>query len=99
MKNKKMLNRLIALVAVVCVCLSMAVPAFATGDTVNYADQAVSAMQSGLDEVTGTLSIGNILTVLLSVIGIAVGFMFFWWAIRKVIGIAKRAFTKGRLSV
>lgn len=98
MKNKKMLKRIITLAAVVCVVFSMAVPAFATSQT-NYADVAVSAMQEGLAEVTGTLSIGNILTVLLSVIGIAVGFMFFWWAIRKVLGIVKRAFTKGKVSV
>lgn len=98
MKNKKMLKKLFALVAVVCVVFSMAVPAFATDQT-NYAEEAVSAMKSGLAEVTGTLTIGNILTVLLSVIGIAVGFMFFWWAIRKVLGIVKRAFTKGKVSV
>ncbi len=98
MKNKKMFKKLLALVAVVCVVFSMAVPAFATAST-NYAEEAVSAMKSGLAEVTGTLSIGNILTVLLGVLGIAVGFMFFWWAIRKVIGIVKRAFMKGKLSV
>lgn len=99
MKNKKMLKRLIALAAVICVVFSMAVPVFATDGQTNYADVAVSAMQEGLAEVTGTLSIGNILTVLLSVIGIAVGFMFFWWAIRKVLGIVKRAFTRGKVSV
>lgn len=98
MKNKKMFKALFAIVAVVCVLFSMAVPAFATDGT-NYASEAVSAVQSGLDEVTGTFTIGNILTVLLSVLGIAVGFMFFWWAIRKVIGIIKRAFTKGKVSV
>lgn len=98
MKRNKMLKKVLALVAVVSVVFCMAVPAFATDQT-DYADVAVSAMQSGLAEVTGTLSIGNILTVLLSVLGIAVGFMFFWWAIRKVLGIVKKAFTKGKVSV
>ena len=91
MKNKKMLKRIITLAAVVCVVFSMAVPAFATSET-NYADVAVSAMQEGLAEVTGTISINNVLTVLLSVLGIAVGFMFFWWGLRKVISVARKAF-------
>lgn len=98
MKRNKMLKKVLALVAVVSVVFCMAVPAFAVEET-NYAEVAVSAMQSGLAEVTSTLNIGNILTVLLSVIGIAVGFMFFWWAIRKVLGIVKKAFTKGKVSV
>lgn len=97
MKNKKMFKSLFAVFAVVCVLFSMAVPAFAT--EADYASEAVSAVSAGLAEVTGTFTIGNILTVLLSVLGIAVGFMFFWWAIRKVIGIVKRAFTKGKVSV
>ena len=98
MKNKKMLKKLLALIACILVIGSMAVPAFATDGT-DYAQEAVSAVKAGLTEVTGTFTIGNILTVLLSVLGISVGFMFFWWAIRKVIGIVKRAFTKGKVSV
>lgn len=98
MKNKKMLKKFFALFAVVMMLFSMAVPAFATNQT-DYADEAVSAMKAGLAEVTGTLSIGNILTVILAVLGIAVGFMFFWWGLRKIIRIAKNAFTKGKVSV
>ena len=99
MKSNKMFKKILALVAVVCVVFCMSVTAFATDGQTDYAEEAVSAIQSGLAEVTGTLNIGNILTVLLSVIGIAIGFMFFWWAIRKVLGIVKRAFTKGKVSV
>lgn len=97
MKNKKMFKKLLALVAVICVVFCMSVPAFAM-DSTNYADEAVSAMQQGLSTVTGTLTIGNILTVILSVLGIAVGFMFFWWGLRKIIGMARRAFTKGSIN-
>lgn len=99
MKNKKMLKKLCAFCSVVMLIFAMAVPAFATGGEVDYADEAVSAMTAGLAEVTGTLTINNILTVILAVLGIAVGFMFFWWGLRKIIGIAKRAFTRGQVSV
>lgn len=71
----------------------------AAGDTSDQADVAVSAMKEGLAEVTSTLSIGNILTVILSVLGICVGFMFFWWGIRKIIRMAQNAFKKGKVSV
>lgn len=98
MKNKKMLKRALSIFAVVSMLFAMAVPAFATSST-DYADEAVSAVQAGLSQVTGTFNIGNILTVLLSVLGVAIGFMFFWWAIRKVLGIVKKAFTKGKVSV
>ena len=100
MKRNKMLKKVLALFAVIMIIGCMGLTAFAAdGDTVNYADEAVSAMTSGLAEVTGTLSIGNILTVILAVLGIAVGFMFFWWGLRKILSIVKKAFTKGKVSV
>lgn len=65
----------------------------------DYADVAVSAMQQGLQEVTNTISIGNVVTVLVAVIGICIGLVFFWWAIRKVIRMVMSAFKKGKISV
>ena len=63
------------------------------------ASEAVSAVQSGLSSLTGTLSIGNIMTIVLSVLAVCVGFMFFWWAIRKVVRMVTEAFRKGIVSV
>lgn len=94
----KNIKRLLAVFACVLIVGCMAVPAFATSGT-DYADQAVSAVQAGLGEITGTISIGNIFTVLAAVIGIAIGFVFFWWALRKVIRIVMGAFRKGKVSV
>lgn len=98
MKKNKMFKRIFALCACVMIMFSMAIPSFAV-ESSNYASEAVSAMNEGLSGVTSTLTIGNIVTVLLAVLGIAVGFMFFWWAIRKVLGIVQRAFKKGKVSV
>lgn len=97
MKNKKMLKKALTIFSVVMIVFAMAVPAFATG--ANVADEAVSAVQAGLAEVTGTLTVGNILTVLAGIIGVCVGLMFFWWAIRKVLRMVMTAFRKGKVSV
>lgn len=83
----------------------MAVMVFATlGVTMSFAaddaaSEAVSAMQAGFNEVTSTISIGNVITVILAVIGVCVGFVFFWWGIRKVVRMVMAAFKKGKISV
>ncbi len=59
------------------------------GDLTQYKDV--------IDEVKDTLSNGNITTVLTYAAGIAVVMVFTWWAVRKVSGIVKRAFMRGKL--
>lgn len=59
------------------------------GDLTQYKDV--------IDEVKDTLSNGNITTVLTYAAGIAVVMVFTWWAVRKVTGIVKRAFMRGKL--
>lgn len=86
---KKCYKKFFAVLSALAIMCAFAVPAFAADSA---ASEAVSAMQAGLSEVTGTLSIGNIVSVLTLVLGIAVGFIFFWWGIRKVIAITKRSF-------
>jgi len=98
MKNKKMLKKLFALLAVVMMIGCMAVPAFATS-TADTADVAVSAMQSALDEVIGTVTIGNVLIVISACIAASIGLVFFWWAVRKAIRAVMSAFRKGKVSV
>lgn len=92
---KKNLKKVLALFAVVMIMGAMAVPCFAAdGDS-----EAVSAVKAGFTQVTGTISIANVLQVLAIVLGVAFGFFFFWWGIRKVIRVASKAFKNGRVSV
>lgn len=99
MKNNKMLKRFIALVVVICVVFSMAVPVFATGDTGDTADVAVSAIQSALSEATGTINVSNVLTVIAAAIGASILLVFFWWGLRKVVRMVMAAFRSGKLKV
>lgn len=90
-------KRIFACLAVVLIMGAMAVPCFAAeGDA---ASEAVSAMNQGFSTITGTLSIGNIIKVAAIALGVCVGFMFFWWGIRKVIRMVTAAFKKGKVSV
>lgn len=69
---------------------ALAVTAFAeSNDT--------SAYQSVISTINGTLSNANIVSVLGYAVGIAVIMVFTWWAVRKVTGIIKRAFMRGKL--
>lgn len=97
MKNKT-LKRVFVLFACVLIVGCMAVPVFATASTESV-DVAVSAVQAGLDEVTETITIGNVVTIVLAAIGGSVLFVFFWWGLRKVISAVMAAFRKGRIKV
>lgn len=60
-----------------------------SGDLTKYKDV--------IDTVKDTLSNANITTVLEYAAGIAIVMVFTWWAVRKVSGIVKRAFMRGKL--
>lgn len=96
MKSCKV-KRIFAALAVVLIIGAMAVPCFAAEGDV--ASEAVSAMSQGFSTITGTLSIGNVLKVISIALGVCVGFVFFWWGIRKVVRMVTAAFKKGRASV
>lgn len=98
---KKSFKKIFAILAAITVLCAMCIPAaFAVdGTPSNYASEAVSAMKSGFSEVTGTITIGNVLSVLAIVLATAVGFFFFWWGIRKVIRVVSKSFKSGRVSV
>lgn len=68
----------------------------ATGGT---GSEAVSAVQSVFTDVTGTINIGNIVSILAIVVGACVGLVLMWFGIRKVIKIIMGAFRKGKISV
>lgn len=58
---------------------------------------SATAYQSVIETINGTLSNTNIVNVLGYAVGIAVVMVFTWWAVRKVTGIIKRAFMRGKL--
>lgn len=70
---------------------ALAVPAFAEGN------EAGTEYQTVVTAVSNTLSSANLTSVLTYAVGIAIGLVFLWWAVRKVTGILKRAFMRGKL--
>ncbi len=99
MKRNKTLKKVMVLFAVAMLIGCMAVPAFATSETGDTVDVAVSAIQSALSEATGTINIGNVLTIIGAAIGASILLVFFWWGLRKVIRAAMAAFRSGKLKV
>lgn len=69
--------------------LAISAGAEGAGDTTAY--------QGVITTINGTLSNANIVAVLGYAVGIAVVMVFTWWAVRKVTGIVKRAFMRGKL--
>lgn len=61
--------------------------------------EAVSAVKTVFTDVTGTINIGNIVSILAIVVGACVGLVLMWFGIRKVIKIIMGAFRKGKISV
>ena len=55
------------------------------------------AYQGVVDAVSTQLSEANVAAVLTYAVGIAIVLVFFWWAVRKCVGIVKRAFMRGKL--
>ena len=53
--------------------------------------------QSVIQALQGVFTSGTITSVLVYAAGIAIALVFTWWAIRKVTGIVKRAFMRGKL--
>lgn len=62
-----------------------------TTTTVGYND-----VKSVIDAVTAQVSVSSIVGVLASVIGVVIGIVFAWWAIRKAMQMIFSAFRKGR---
>lgn len=91
-------KRLMAILGVV-LCLGCTLIPCAFAAEANAASEAVSAVKAGFSEITGTITIGNVLSVLAIVLGVAIGFVFFWWGIRKVIRVVSKSFKSGRVSV
>lgn len=92
------MKKVTAVFLAVLMVSSMSVLAFAsassTPDVVEPSDYA-----SILTAMTGQISVSTIVGVLAAAIGAAIGFVFLWWAVRKLMSTFFSGFRKGRASV
>lgn len=56
-------------------------------------------MMDIIDAITGQVSVTNILAVLVAAVGAAIGFVFLWWGVRKLLSTFFSGFRKGKASV
>lgn len=89
-------KRFLSLFMVFAIMGCMAIPAFAE-DAVT--ENPVSQISSAFSNVTGTIKISNVVSVIGIVLATAVGFVLFWWGLRKVIKVIMSAFSKGKVRV
>lgn len=95
--NKQVIKRVGSLLCAFAILAISMVACFADG--ASSGTEAVSAVQSVFTDVTGTINIGNIVSILGIVVGACVGLVLMWFGIRKVIKIIMGAFRKGKISV
>lgn len=57
-----------------------------------------SDLSSVLTAITGQISVTTVIAVIAGAIGAAIGLVFMWWGVRKLIRVIMGAFRKGRLS-
>lgn len=57
-----------------------------------------SDLSSVLSAITGQISVTTVIAVVAGAIGAAIGLVFMWWGVRKLIRVIMGAFRKGRLS-
>lgn len=57
-----------------------------------------SDLSSVLTAITGQISVTTVIAVVAGAIGAAIGLVFMWWGVRKLIRVIMGAFRKGRLS-
>lgn len=57
-----------------------------------------SDLSSVLTAITGQISVTTVIAVVAGAIGAAIGLVFMWWGVKKLIRVIMGAFRKGRLS-
>lgn len=65
-----------------------------TSTAISYSD-----FSSVISEITSQISVSTVVAVLASAAAIAVGFVFMWWGLRKVVRMIMSAVRKGKMSV
>lgn len=57
-----------------------------------------SDLSSVLTAITAQISVTTVIAVIAGAIGAAIGLVFMWWGVRKLIRVLMSAFRKGKLS-
>lgn len=57
-----------------------------------------SDLSDVLTAITGQISVTTVIGVVAGAIGAAIGLVFMWWGVRKLIRVLMSAFRKGKLS-
>lgn len=57
-----------------------------------------SDLSSVLSAITDQISVTTVIAVVAGAIGAAIGLVFMWWGVRKLIRVIMSAFRKGKLS-
>ena len=94
--QSKSVKRIFAALCCISVMFTMALPCFAEE---GVTENPVSQIQTAFGNVTSTIKISNVVSVIGIVMAAAVGFVLFWWGLRKVIKVIMSACKKGRVSV
>lgn len=89
-------KRFLSVFMVMAIMACMAIPAFAEEAVT---ENPVSQISAAFSNVTGTIKISNVVSVIGIVLATAVGFVLFWWGLRKVIKVIMSAFSKGKVRV
>lgn len=71
----------------------MILHAVAESTTVGWSD-----LSSVLSAITAQVNVTTVIAVVAGAVGAAIGLVFMWWGIRKLIRVLMSAFRKGRLS-
>lgn len=93
--NKK-LKKVLAISMVVVAFAAMCVIGASAADG-TAASEAVSAVSTALGEVTGEITIANVVSVIGIALAASVGFFFMWFGVRWVIRKVTKAIKSGRL--
>lgn len=94
--NKK-LKKILAISMVVLAFGAMCMLGASAASTGSSASEAVSAVSQALGEVTGEITIANVVSVIAIALGAGVGFFFMWFGVRWVIRKVTKAIKSGRL--
>lgn len=93
-----MKKRIFALILTLCLVASMAVPCYAASSSSTESQVTYSDVSSIFDKISAQFSVSSIISLLAGVLGVSMGFVFMWWAVRKLIKIVMSAVRKGRVS-
>lgn len=58
-----------------------------------------SSFSSVISAITGQISVATVVEVLAYAAGLAIGFVFMWWGVRKALKVLMKAFRGGRASL